>query len=488
MGNGPMKTYLPAALLAATALTAPAHAQTAPTADDIAALKAQIDALQAKVAELEAQMQASKAPAAAASAAPATPVKTAEAAQPSWRGGPLFEDKKSGFSFKPSGFLQFDTGYVGNPDDALTDANLGWRTRARRIVFGGQGTLPGGFGYKAEFNFTNGDVGYEDVVLTWQAKGVPLLVTVGNHFPLSGLEATSSSRIGSVLEREQATDAFGFGRRIGASLGLVDPKDRYTLTAGIYQTAIDADTADNQWQASARATWAPRIGDKGRIHLGLNYQHREYRTDVPQARYRARPFTQLTDFRFVDTGVLNLDSDDVLGAELVGIYGPFHFASEGHKLWVNGYRPSIGNDNAGTVLSNGPDFFSGYAEIGWYLTGETRAYKGGRWDRVKVLNPIDKGGMGAFQLNARLDHLDLTDRFVSDVSGLPILINGGEQTGYQFSMIWNPVEYLRFLLQYSHIEIEGGPRAEIVRPDSTRAVEQRRYDTDSVALRAQIEF
>ena len=33
----------------------------------------------------------------------------------------------------------------------------------------------------------------------------------------------------------------------------------------------------------------------------------------------------------------------------------------------------------------------GYFEVGYYLTGESRGYKGGKWDRTKVLNPFDKG-------------------------------------------------------------------------------------------------
>lgn len=485
-----MKTFTLASLLAATALTAPAQAQTAPSAADIAALKAQIDALQAKVSELEAQMQASKAAEAAATPAPAAqaPAKTAEASAPSWKGAPQFEDKEKGFSFKPTGFLQFDSGYVGNPNDAVVTSNLGYRTRARRLVLGAQGSLPGGFGYKAEFNFANGEVGYEDVILTWQASGVPVLVALGNQYPLSGLDTMTSSKLGSVLERDQANDAFNFARRIGASVGYVDPKDRFTLTAGIYQGPISNSFSDNQWQASVRGTWSPKIGEDGRLHFGLNYQHREYATAMSQARYRSRPFTQLTDVRFVDTGTLNLGSDDVLGAEVGGVFGPFHFAGEAHKLWVNDYKPSIGSDSAGIVLENAPSFFSGYAEIGWYLTGETRGYKGGRWDRTKVLHPFDKGGWGALQLNARFDYLDLTDRFDSTLVTAPILINGGQQTGYELSMIWNPVEYLRFLLQYSHIEVEGGPQAATVVPGSAKPVDQRRYGTDAVALRAQVEF
>lgn len=497
-----MKIVTLAALMAATALSTPAMAQGAPSAADIAALKAQIDALQAKVATLEAQMQAGKAAdaevaaqasaastqAAVASEQAKAAVKTAEASQASWKGAPQFEDKAKGFSFKPTGFLQFDTGNVGNPNDAILGDTLGYRTRARRIVFGATGSLPGGFGYKAEFNLANGSVDYEDIILTWAPKGSPLLVTLGHQYPLSGLDTMTSSKLGSVLERSQANDAFNFSRRIGAAVGLIDPKDRYTLTAGIFQGPINNSFTDDQWQASVRGTFAPKIGEKGRLHIGASFQHRENPSVISQARYRARPFTQITDVRFADTGVLTADGDEVLGVELAGIFGPFHFASEAHKLWVNGYRPGIGANGAGLKLENAPDFFSGYVEAGFFLTGDTRAYKGGKWDRVKVKNPIDKGGMGALQLNARLDYLDLTDRFTSDLVNAPILVNGGKQTGYELSLIWNPVDYLRFLLQYSRIEIEGGPRAAAVVPISTKPVDQRTYGTDAVALRAQIEF
>ena len=72
-------------------------------------------------------------------------------ATPSWKGAPELADKDAGFSFKPKGFMQFDAGYVGYPDgDELrgtvggsTTSNLGFNTRARRLVFGAEGSLPG---------------------------------------------------------------------------------------------------------------------------------------------------------------------------------------------------------------------------------------------------------------------------------------------------------------------------------------------------------
>ncbi|WP_158703131.1 OprO/OprP family phosphate-selective porin [Allosphingosinicella vermicomposti] len=460
-----------AALLSATFLSSAAQAQDPDLAAELAAMRAKIESLEAEVTALKAQK-------------PETP---------SWKGAPQFEDKEAGFSFKPKGFVQFDTGYVENPGDAVATQNLGYNSRARRLVFGAEGTLPGGFGYKAEFNFAGGSVDYEDIVLTYQPKGSPLQITLGNFYPLSSLETMTSSRLTSFLERSQAVDAFGFNRRIGAAIGLVDPNDRYTLTAGIFNAPIGSAFNNDSWQASVRGTYSPKIGDNGRLHLGANYQHRETQSDAQSVRYRTRPFTQLTDVRFVDTGAIAAKGEDIIGVELGGIFGPLHFAAEGQKVWANAYAPGTtfeGLDGVGGgVFYNGdPSFMSAYAEIGYYLTGETRGYKGGKWDRTKVLRPVGKGGIGAVQINARVDYVDLTDRLSGESLYAPDHINGGSQTGYQLSAIWNPIDYVRFLLQYSHADVKGGPLAATVKPDSSEPVDERSYGVDSIGLRAQVEF
>ncbi|MHC5879762.1 porin, partial [Streptococcus pyogenes] len=52
----------------------------------------------------------------------------------------------------------------------------------------------------------------------------------------------------------------------------------------------------------------------------------------------------------------------------------------------------------GVGLNDDPSFTGGYVELGYYLTGETRGYSGGRWARTKVLRPVGAGGWGAFQV------------------------------------------------------------------------------------------
>src|SRR3546814_5750211 len=74
-----------------------------------------------------------------------------------------------------------------------------------------------------------------------------------------------------------------------------------------------------------------------------------------------------------------------------------------------------------------PTYFGGYAELGYFFTGESRGYKGGTFDRTKVTNPINKGGWGALQGIARVDYLNLND---SDAG-----VTGGKQTAYQLGQI-----------------------------------------------------
>lgn len=463
----------------------------APTTEELAAraeaLEAQVKALQAEIDELKGQMVRN---------APAPAAGTTS------KGVPQQEDKKAGLSFKPKGFVQFDAGYVSTPGPersgvvgGLDYADLGWNSRARRIVIGAEGALGGGFGYNVELNFAQGIVDYEDILLTWQAKGSPLQIRLGNMYPLSSLETMTSSRLTSFMERAAFTDAFGYSRRLGAAVALLDPKDdRYTLTAGLFGQGInDARFNRTGWQASLRGTLAPKLGD-ARLHAGASFQHRVAPRDAQNIRYRAHPFTQVTDQRFVDSGPIAADGDDVAGLELGAIAGPLHLAAEAQQAWVRGYRAGKAfgpNDGAGGGLFYGgnPAFRSAYVEVGYYLTGESRGYKNGRWDRPKVLRPMGDGGFGALQVNARLDWLDLSDRVGGGAAlGPPDFVNGGRQLGYQLSLIWNPIDYVRFQAQYSRAAFAGGPRAATVAPGSSAPLDERSFDVDGVALRAQVEF
>lgn len=446
--------------------------------------------------------------------------KQAGAATPSWKGAPQFVDKERGWSFKPRGRIQFDAAYIENPNDAVPTRNLGFNTRVRRIRLGAEGSIPGGFGYKFEMDFANGRVGFGDAILTYAPADQPWSVTVGNHEPFEGLEQLTSSLFTSFVERAQMNDAFGHSRRLGVSFGLTGAEGKARFNAGLFAGhGIDASFDNEGWIGAARATYSPEaLG--GILHFGANYQHREFQSNnggtssnsagAPSnrqlARYRARPFLQTTDVRFVDTGAFAARSDDIVGAELAGIFGPLHLASEAQYTRVNAYQrgdiatglDAFSSANTGFVPSGDPSFFSWYGEAGYFLTGETRGYRNGTWNRTKVLRPFSKGGWGALQLNGRYDHLDLgtrklqqgfTNNFTTGASApTTALGRGGTQAGYQASLIWIPEDYVRFLLQYTRTEVEGGPLAATVVPGSSDPLDERNYGVNSVAVRAQVDF
>ncbi len=473
-----------------------------PTPEEAAAqaafLEAQIESMQAQIDVLKKQVTA---------------------AAPSWKGAPQWADSEAGWSFKIRGRFMYDTAFIDSPFATVPNKNLGFNSRIRRLRLGVEGAIPGDFGYKFEADFANSAVGFGDVIMTYTPKGKPWSITIGNHETMDGLEQISSSRFVSFIERSQMNDAFTNTRRLGVSFGLQDKTNTMRFNAGLFTAhTIDASVDNDGWIAAARATYSPQAFG-GTLHIGANYQHRKFQSNASAvasvsanspsinqiARYRARPFLQTTGERFVDTGNFAAKSDDIIGAELAGIFGPFHFAGEAQYTKVNAYKAGdieTGLDafTGGTLVvpSGDPSFFSWYAEVGYFLTGETRGYKNGLWDRTKVLHPFDKGGWGAFQINARYDFLDLdsnklkngfSNNFGTGVfSTSNSLTRGGKQTGYQLGLIWIPQDYVRFLVQYVRTEVEGGPSAALAKPTSTKPLDERTYGFDSVAVRAQFDF
>lgn len=90
---------------------------------------------------------------------------------------------------------------------------------------------------------------------------------------------------------------------------------------------------------------------------------------------------------------------------------------------------------------------------------------------MKVKHPLGSGGIGAVQVNARYDRLDLSDGAVI----------GGVQDGYMASLIWTPVDHIRFMLNYAHMDYTNATVVNAINGD-------RNYGVDTLAARAQLSF
>jgi phosphate-selective porin OprO/OprP len=509
--------------------------------EELAAMRAQMQALAARVDSLEGQLDSAKARAESAEARAAAALAQAEAAKSdaasatkaaksaepafavNWKGAPELSTK-DGWSSKPRGRLHLDAGTISSPG-ALTNPSLGGNVRVRRVRLGAEGTMPGGLGYKAELDFANSSVAMADFFVSYAPTNAPIVVRVGNFETLNGIEQITSSNNISMIERATFNDAFLNSRRLGATVAYKGKNDDWRIEAGAFAAhALDSSLDNNGWIGAARLTYMPKaLG--GQLHLGVNYQYRDFASNISGgtstganmpsvnqlARYRARPGSQLTDVRFVDTGNFAAKGDSILGLEAAGIFGPLHIASEAQWLKARGYRAgdlASGNDafsggNSAVVPVANPGFFGAYGEVGYFLTGDTRGYKrgDGTWTRTKVLKPISKGGAGAIQIIGRYEYLDLSDddlvngptnNFATGATSLAALNSrlgrGGTQSSYIVGVNWYLNDYLRLMLNYGRVEVEGGPQAAIVDPASTLPVNQRNYGVNVLQSRLQFDF
>jgi phosphate-selective porin OprO/OprP len=454
------KARLIAALLA-TSFATPALAEAPHAADiaaELAAMRAKIESLEAQLAEMKA---ARNAPSAAASESASASAGPAPAPAPAGGSG------GGGVTFKPFGRLQYDVGLVESPS-GVADRGLGFGNEVRRARIGAEGSIPGGFGYKIEIDFANNEVEITDAFLSYKASKA-LGLTLGQHNNFQSLEELTSSRFLSFMERAAFTDAFNFERRIGMSASYA--RGDMLVQGGVFSDNIEdlADAQDavglgdenNAVSADARIVFAPKMG-KTQLHLGGSAHWRDNGDTAafgPTTRYRQRPFVHTSNSRFLATPGLRVANETNYGLEAALIRGPLHAVAEAHWLNSDTLTPGVS-----------PTFFGGYAEIGYFLTGESRGYKGGRWDRTKVRRPVGDGGAGAFQINLRYDRLDLTD------DG----INGGRQRGYQASLVWIAQDHVRFLLNYGRLRFEDSAIAS--------AGGDRDYSIDVFGARAQVDF
>jgi phosphate-selective porin OprO/OprP len=435
----------------------PAQAQTADAAavqQELASMRAQMEQMASRIDTLQSQLSAAQAKADAASAAVAAipPAAAATAtAKPaseiSWDGAPKITGQ-GGWSFKPRGRLQVDVAGVNAPG---INKSLGVGTEFRRAYIGFDGTMPGGFGYRVEADLANSGVELTDLYLTYKASP-KVTVTLGQHKAFGSMEDMGSDLFTSFMERAAFNSGFGLERRVGLSATYTGKQ--VLVQGGVFTdnaADLSADT-NNSYSVDGRIVFMPKLGD-GQLHIGASAHVRDFNDASATARYRVRPFVHTTDVRLIDTKAFSATGERTFGGELAYIQGRFHATAEAQLMTA--IRPGLIN----------PTFNGGFAEVGYLLTDDTTAYKNGTYDRIKPKHALGKGGMGALQINARYDWLDLNDAGIV----------GGRQQVAGASLIWIPTDYVRFIVNYGHIWISDLPAAS-------------NYTADAVGVRAQFDF
>jgi len=414
-------------------------------ADELAAMRAQLAAMNARIDQLEGELAATKTEAAEAGQVVDAPAPAADSEPVSTLA------KSDGWSFKPRGRLMFDAGFTNAPDS--TGASDGFGNEVRRARLGASGDMPGGFGYKFEVDFAGNEISVADAILSYENG--PIEIAIGQHNNFQSLEELTSSLHTTFIERAAFTDAFGFERRLGASITYA--RGDVLAQAGVFTDNLE-DTDSKNRGADARIVFMPKAGDT-QLHFGGSFHYNDLDDPAAQLRYRQRPLVHFTSQRFIDTRSMGADSETGYGLEAAAIAGRFHAAAEGY--WQSVDMPGVPDD---------PSFFGGYVEAGVFLTDDTRGYKGGKFDRTKPSSPIGEGGIGSVQFTLRYDHLDLNDAGIV----------GGRQAGYFAALVWKPTDYTALMLNYGRLQY-----TDAILPTAGGDTS---YGVDAIGMRAQIDF
>lgn len=351
------------------------------------------------------------------------------------------------------------------------DDGLGFR-RARIAA---TGSLGDDLSFIMEFDFAQTQGRLQDVWGQWantpvgdirigrfrQPFGMTELTSIRN-LPLlerPSMAAMSPFRQTGIMLRDQAFE----GRATWAVAGYRFPSDNFGNVL-----------EDSGYGATTRLTGLVVDGgqDGLRVHLGGDYAHNTAGRAVQFASTNefllsqnpavgpgglsVQPFDGLVPF--VNTGPMAVDSIDLFNVEAAAVQGPF--AVQGEARWAR-----VDLDGAGTET-----FPGGYVTARWVLTGEPIPYDQGNGvlGRVRPARPLrgEDDGWGAFELIARVSHLDL------DGAGIPG--PGREMTALTAGVSWWPTEHTRAQLEWIHTDLD----------DRTLGSST----TDTVAFRFQVDF
>jgi phosphate-selective porin OprO/OprP len=398
------------------------------------------EVLQDKVSELEAQSVATIAPAAG----------PASGGSFSLSPGPTFTSADGRSEFAIGGKVHVEASLF---NDDVADNPDGTNIRRAQIVAKGKFDEDWFFAFENEF--AGNAVTVTDALLGYSGFENSEWKVGSFKEPFSSDFLTSDES--NVFIEFASLNMFTPERSIG--IGGSTHGDNWSFAAGAFgQGTGTASGVDEGWAGTGRLTYAP-INEEGNVlHVGLSGTHR-IQDDGEVVTLAANPGgANRATTAAVSTGAIaNIGEATSLGLDASAILGPV-------MLQGRYVHSSLDSSTAGDL-----DFDGHYLQASWALTGESMTYNAGNGSlrRIKPANDFDLngGGIGAWEIGARYDSVDLTDGTVS----------GGEMDNYVLGLNWYPNDRIRFMLNYT-----------IVDTDSNAVTAN--DDPEILALRAQYDF
>lgn len=245
--------------------------------------------------------------------------------------------------------------------------------------------------WKYQMDFASSHL-FKDVFVGY--SNIPALGTlrIGHMKEPFSLNELTSGKHWSLMERG-LPNALVPARNTGIAVNNHIANQRASYGLGLFRDSDGSGKAadDNNYAVTGRLTGLAYSNGDNLLHLGGASSYRHLKGTVA---YKAKPESSLAS-TYLESGDIDAKQVVLYGAEVASVFGATHFSGE----YIGAYH-------------DGPTNYTlcgFYAEIGLFLTGESRPYSksSGVFTGVKPkTNFIKDGGAGAWEALARVSRLD----------------------------------------------------------------------------------
>jgi phosphate-selective porin len=234
---------------------------------------------------------------------------------------------------------------------------------------------------------------FRDFYWRWQFEERDYNVTVGQQKEPMGFDYLMGNKFGTAMERSSPSSEFSSFRSFGARLNRwIDfgekrsvagiPATRATAAVGIFTRDIGLDNEnDTDGSITGRVTLGNAIDGERGLHIGVggSWRQGDFESIAPRPELYGAERVLLAEPEADQLVTVALEA----GASFGAIHGQMElFASNYTEGQVDG------------------DGWGGYAQLGWFVTGEHREYR----PRVGLWAPVNRLGSSAWEIFSRISY------------------------------------------------------------------------------------
>ncbi|MCZ4317881.1 porin [Aequorivita viscosa] len=365
-----------------------------------------------------------------------------------WDNGFKLTSQDQQFALQFGGRIMVDHAYIFQ-NNSLTEnygplvSKSGTEFRRARMFMAGD--IYENTHFKFQVDFSGNKTSIKDMFIGFSNLPVVGKVLIGQFKEPFRLSSLNSSKYTTFMEVAQ-NEAFAQSYNNGIMLLNNFLNNRLSAQLSSFRNAnnnSDDAFADDGYIVTGRITGlALKNTEKNHLlHLGVGYSYRK--PESKEYQIAAKPSSNLAP-KYINTGTLkNVDEIKLINFETAYVYNSFSFQGEFLKATVNTDIDAL-------------NFSNYYGEVSYFLTGESKNYKGSYdgFGRVKPNRNFSgkNKGAGAWEIALRYSNTDLTDK----------TIFGGKQNDIALGLNWylNPVT--RFMINHIWVDIENEGAANIL--------------------------